>query len=166
MATTFKGFIVTVKDGYKRTVKGDYEEKRTKPEGRYHVVAQFVQASDDDVAEFSGVTVGQNATFSLTMQFDIAGEESSHRNELFNEKMKRFTDLMGNADKYITLSTIGVNELCDHDGYTINGTDYTVRSRNVAHWKSVQREEIVTRMKATLATQAKDNGIEWVDDED
>lgn len=166
MATTFKGYVVTVKDGYRRETNGDYEDKRTKPEGRYHVVAQFVQASDSDIAEFSGATVGQNATFSLTMQFDIAGEKASKRNELFDEKMNRFTDLMKDADKYITLSTISVQELCDHDGYTIDGTEYVVRSRNAAHWNSVPREEIVTRMRASLMKQASEGTITWADDEE
>lgn len=166
MATTFKGYVVTVKDGYTRNGNNGYEENRDKPSGRYHVVAQFAQTSGGDIAEFCGATVGQNAVFSLTMQFDIAGSKSDERNEAFSEKMKKFTQLMEDADKYITLSAIGVAELCDHSGYKINGVDYTVRSRNIAHWKSVPREEIVTRMRASLLRQASEGTIEWIDNED
>ena len=81
MATTFKNYVVTVKDGNKRTSDGTYTDKDRLAVGRYHVVAQFAQTDGGEAAEFSGSTVGQNALFSLTMQFDIDGDNSEKRNE-------------------------------------------------------------------------------------
>lgn len=164
--TTLVNVVTTVKDGYKVNSKGERSEERSFPEGRYHIVAQFSGSEiDEEVAEFCGATVGQSALYSMTLRFDFTGT-ADERKELFSEKLNAFKSAMKTADKWINLSTISVAELCGHDGYKPKGTDYEVRTRNVAHWKNVSVDTLKVRMKASLSKQIADDLITWVDDED
>lgn len=164
--TTLVNTIVTVKDGYKVNSNGERSDERSFPEGRYHIVAQFSGSEiDDEVAEFCGATVGQSALYSMTLRFDFTGT-ADERKEAFVEKLKSFKLAMKTANKWIELSTISVAELCGHDGYKPKGTDYEVRTRNVAHWKNVSVDTLKIRMKASISKQIADDLITWVDDED